>query len=487
MNVPRSSLLKQLISGSRCISVPFALKLRSGTGVATLKAQSIRRLLPGKRLVVKATWKNRTVIAKLFVTQQRGKLHAQKEVQGHDLVQQIGLASPQLVLATQTVDDQLQCILYEHLEHNTDFADICQSDIESELQMNMYRQLLDITLQLHSHGAFQEDLHLNNFLQCNQTLYLIDLGSITIKNNGQPLDLKTSLRNLAMLTAQLPVWKHETFLQLILSSSLLRNQNPESLRDLFQQQLRYVWRKRNKEVANKCLRDSTPYYFEQHFSRLVVCKRDWLNKEVHQLLANPDSFMQQGRQLKNGNSSTVSKAFVNGKQVVIKRYNMKSFRHFITRCARKTRARHSWLSAHLLNMAGIPAVFPLALIEERFGILKKHSYFICEHLDGEDLLQCCSSQPPSGPLLRQINTLFQRMIHCGITHGDFKATNFIVCNGRPHLIDLDSVHQHFNTTLFRKAFEKDLTRFLNNWSPQTNFYTLMNQLKKTISQDACKL
>ncbi|MBW1746795.1 MAG: hypothetical protein JRJ25_11240 [Deltaproteobacteria bacterium] len=85
------------------------------------------------------------------------------------------------------------------------------------------------------------------------------------------------------------------------------------------------------------------------------------------MIADPDSVIDSSRLLKEGNSSTVALAEVNGKLLVIKRYNIKNFIHALKRYLRNTRAWTSWRNAHRLELLGIPTPKPIAFLERRWG------------------------------------------------------------------------------------------------------------------------
>jgi tRNA A-37 threonylcarbamoyl transferase component Bud32 len=50
-----------------------------------------------------------------------------------------------------------------------------------------------------------------------------------------------------------------------------------------------------------------------------------------------------------------------------------------------------------------------------------------------------------------------------ISHGDLKATNFLMAQDGPVIIDLDAMRQLKDPEQFEKAFNKDLDRFMKNW------------------------
>jgi tRNA A-37 threonylcarbamoyl transferase component Bud32 len=66
--------------------------------------------------------------------------------------------------------------------------------------------------------------------------------------------------------------------------------------------------------------------------------------------------------------------------------------------------------------------------------------------------------------------MFYRMYWLKLSHGDMKATNIKVLDGKPYLIDLDSMQQHAWDFLAKKRHAKDLKRFMRNWQDQPTLY-----------------
>ena len=56
----------------------------------------------------------------------------------------------------------------------------------------------------------------------------------------------------------------------------------------------------------------------------------------------------------------------------------------------------------------------------------------------------------------------------GVSHGDLKASNFLLEDGRAVIIDLDAMKEHSIIKVREKALNKDLKRFLRNWSSAPN-------------------
>ena len=59
--------------------------------------------------------------------------------------------------------------------------------------------------------------------------------------------------------------------------------------------------------------------------------------------------------------------------------------------------------------------------------------------------------------------LFKTMADYRISHGDTKATNFMIKDGRLFVLDLDAMTRSASKAQFREKFSKDLKRFQKNW------------------------
>jgi hypothetical protein len=187
-------------------------------------------------------------------------------------------------------------------------------------------------------------------------------------------------------------------------------------------------------------------------------------------LANPDAVMGLGTPLKLGNTSTVVRFNSGGRELVIKRYNLKSFFHGLRRCWRPSRAWHSWLAGQRLKFLGFCTPCPLAMVEERFGPLHGRSWLVTEYLAADNLLVHLSPYKTTVPPAAEaaaIKGVFGDLVASLISHGDLKATNLLWSNGHLCLIDLDAMRSHRWLFAFRSAWFKDRKRFLRNW-PETS-------------------
>lgn len=171
--------------------------------------------------------------------------------------------------------------------------------------------------------------------------------------------------------------------------------------------------------------------------------------------------------VKNDATTTVGITSRDGRRLVIKRYNTKNPWHFVRRSVRRSRARNCFDFARELLAAGIDTAAPIACIETRLGPLKGRSWFITEHVDGAvclDYVLNTASQHEAAEIAARLERLFRRMARLKITHGDMKASNFILRENRfPVLIDLDGMRRHDSDASYRGAHDRDRERFMKNW------------------------
>ena len=203
------------------------------------------------------------------------------------------------------------------------------------------------------------------------------------------------------------------------------------------------------------------------------------------VLEQADSLLDKGHLYKTGGAASVAKVDVAGRPLVIKRYNIKGFAHWLKRFWRPSRAWHSWREGNRLAFLGIATPKPLAVLEKRFLWLRSRAYLITEYLPGPDIIERFApyiehGDAPEGELLA-LDKLFAELIRERISHGDFKGHNLFWDKDRWSLIDLDAMCQHTSAVSFATAYAKDRARFMRNWPQDSALYKLIDQrLPKTI-------
>lgn len=461
----------ELRKAGRDISVPFDIALDYGR---TLRVKRLLRTLPGKRIVGDCELNRRRVLAKLFIARRGSERHWEQEHKGIALLAAHHIPTPALLAAGKLNDGHF--LLTEFLDDAESLDDIWQAaSLKAGPDLAAALPALSPALaalgRMHAAGLTQADLHLGNFLRQDDTLFVIDGDAIRAHKPGMALGGKEAMQNLAVLIAQLPA-AVDTHIDTLLDAYGSGNKGIAPDRELLEAEIRRVRGWRLRDYLAKSLRDCTLFKVESRRDRFVAAVRSEADA-LAPILDNPDQWMSDGALLKDGGTSTVVLIDIDGRKLVIKRYNIKSAGHALSRFWRPTRAWHSWIEGHRLDFLGIATPRPLALIERRFGPLRGRAWLITEHCAGPDLKSHLAQYEDTGaPAAEQtaLTRLFHQLKHERLTHGDLKATNLLWENGRLKLIDLDAMRQHQRNSTFAKAWRKDRARFLRNWRANSELH-----------------
>ena len=370
-------------------------------------------------------------------------------------------------------------IAYQYIENARTLLSVSPAERQAQLPA-----LFDTVAKLHIYGAYQNDIHLDNFLLADDTLYLIDLGSIKKQQLEQGLSPKKSLQNLAHLVSEFSPEEQATLSPYIEQYYRQRQSVYNDTEKMyFAKYCKKAWLRRKRNYLKKQFRNCTMTRYHASLSQQTAFRREFLNGETADFVANIEQYMAAGAALKEGNSATVVKTEVDGKTIVIKRYNMKSTGHFLRRCLRPSRAAISWCNANLLEFVGMPTVKPLGFIENRQLGLRHTAYFICEYVDAEELSSLYVGRMPSEYELEQVKVIFATLAREQISHGDLKASNFLLNEqGQVLLIDLDAMKgRHRCKHTFDKAFNEDKKRFMSNWQNKelSDQFRFIEQIEQT--------
>lgn len=466
--------LNELAAAGRSPALPLTIELPGGE----LRLLSLLRVLPGQRYVGEAEWQGRRVLAKLLVGP-RAERHHGRELAGARLLREQGLNTPEL-LAEGLAAGEGGWLLFEFLDHAVSLGSVWQAVAEQPLLSAAQEAVLAEALQaigrLHARGLWQDDLHLDNLLRRDGQLYLIDGGGIRAQLAGQPLTRAQVLQNLGVFFAQLPAELAPFIDQLLVHYRQANSAHALSAQDLHAP-LAQVRRWRLRDYLNKLGRDCTLFSVQRRRAGLRIVRRDQ-EVALAPLLRDVDAAIAAGVSLKQGGSATVARVELDGRPLVIKRYNIKGFAHWLKRCWRPSRAWHSWVEGNRLDFLGIATPRPLAMLESRRFGLRGRAWLITEHAAGEDILRRFARDgrtlPPEDEL-QALDRLFAALLRERIGHGDLKGTNLLWQDGRWALIDLDAMRQHRCPRRFARAYAKDRARFLRNWPADSALYRLLDQ------------
>jgi len=502
----------------------FTLELADGS---LLECQEIVRRVPGKRLVCRGLWDGRMVFAKVFIGDSAPR-YAGRDAKGVEAIAHAGLLTPALLYTGNTLDGTAQVLLFQAIEDGVNAEEIWQAmPAHSPERHSLALALVGVVASHHQAGLLQTDLYLKNFLVLKNTLaektiYTLDGDGIRNPSNG--LSRKTALNNLAQLFSKFDAlddgWIPELALHYAqqskqsLSVSDIARLSSNAMRIRRHAALRYT---------NKVFRSCTDVDVQQDSHRFVAVARPYFDSATLMLQHPEQLFDEHTVRLKSGNTCTVSLVTANyGKvshgtasygvltqgtenhsavthgtknqvepddlNVVVKRYNIKSFWHGLKRMIRRSRAAISWSNAHLLAIYGIATAAPIALYEKRIGPLRRESYFLAEYVYAPDVAAYFADakydQVSKEIAAGNIAQVFFKLQLLMIAHGDFKASNMkIVADSTdmhsPVLIDLDSLKQYRCKILFERRHVRDIKRFFRNWQDDAAIQAL---LKKAFQQ-----
>lgn len=477
--------LSELKNVGRAPRLPLSLELADAAGPAQLQLLSLLRVLPGQRYVGAGVWRGRAVLAKLLVGSKAAR-HFQRELRGARLLAEQGITTP-LLLADGLKDGEGGWLLFEFLEGAESLGDAWKK-VEglpalAEEQQAVLAEALAAIGQLHGKGLWQEDLHLDNLLRHQGRLHLIDGAGICVEQAGKPLSRQKVLENLGVFFAQLPK-ALEPFTEELLVHYLLSNGEHALPLEALQKQVNKVRSWRLKDYLNKIGRECTLFSVQRGAFALRAIRRE---EEAVMLpvLEQADALLDQGHLYKTGGAASVGRVEVGGRTLLVKRYNIKGFAHWLKRFWRPSRAWHSWREGNRLAFLGIATPKPLALLEKRFFWLRSRAYLVTEYLSGPDIIERFAPFVESGDApeaeLQALDLLFAELISERISHGDFKGHNLFWDRHRWVLIDLDSMCQHHLASSFAPAYARDRARFMRNWPESSALYQVIDQrLPKTI-------
>ncbi|MGN8261318.1 lipopolysaccharide kinase InaA family protein [Pseudomonas sp. SMSB3] len=478
--------LSELQAAGRSPTLPLSITLADAAGSADLQLLSLLRVLPGQRYVGAAIWRGTPVLAKLLVGGNAAR-HFQRELDGVRLLAQQHLTTPKL-LADGLVEGEGGWLLFEFLDGAESLADAWAAveamPVLADEQQAVLAEALTAVAQMHAQGLWQEDLHLDNLLRHGGKLYLIDGAGIKAETPGQPLTRARVLENLGVFFAQLPK-RLEPFIEELLVHYLLANAEHALPMEALQKQVDKVRHWRQKDYLEKAGRECSLFSVERSLSGLRGIARDQL-PDLLAVLEQADALLEQGHLYKTGGAASVARIEVQGRSLILKRYNIKNTAHWFKRFWRPSRAWHSWIEGQRLMFLDIATPRPLAVLEQRVLGLRSRAYLVTEYLDGPDLSECFAPYVDSGDApqeqLDALVQVMQQLIRERISHGDFKGHNLFWADGKWWLIDLDAMCQHATGLSFAPAYARDRARLLRNWPSGSALYQRLDQLLPKLTE-----
>jgi tRNA A-37 threonylcarbamoyl transferase component Bud32 len=451
------------------LEFPFAVSLPEAFG-EPLVCRRRFRLLPGRRLVCGGELAGRRVVVKFFFAPGKERRHWRREYEGLRALQEAGIPTPEILHARAGKSGEPALLILAELVGARTLLETWQQAASAAECRRELAAVVDAIAGHHRAGLLQSDIHWSNFLLADGQVYTIDGDAVETRWAGKELDRARSRNNLALFLAE-PYPGIDSHLEALWPAYCrARGWEPEpgELGRIGKESRRQRFAKAEKFVA-KAGRDCTAFICRRLPGRMMLIDRAALSPDLEEILAAPDAAMENGEILKAGNSATVARVRQGELDLVIKRYNIKNLRHAVSRAPRPSRALVSWRNAQRLSWWGVRIPKPLAVIEKKLGGLRSTAWYLSQYVAGRPALELLPELPlESAELagwLEQFAGLLQRLRELRLSHGDFKASNFLCgADGCLYLLDLDAMRSWSDaSTGFRRALERDYRRLEANW------------------------
>lgn len=424
--------------------------------INNFKFIKVLREIPDKRRVVEASSRGKNYIVKFF---KKKNLYA-KEIRGSFYLNQAEIPTPK-VLSFGKLNDEYY-IIFEKIKDAITVEEFLNGDEPLTKKYDIVNEILLLNKKLFKKNFIQLDNYFKNYLISHEKIFMIDGGLV------KKIIFFKSLRkflNLSLILSKIdPDILNETSFY-----------NFKILNFIHKKIVSYNVHKSLMKFQLKTLRNSSQ--FEKILTlRYLIYKQKDFNFDFQKL----DNLLQNAEIIKNGNTCTV---FCH-KNLVIKRYNIKSFTHFLKLQFIKSRGKNSWQISNALQLINIPCPKPYFYYEKKFLFFRLASYFAMEKIDGMDIVsyqESIKKNSETKVLKEKIFKLFDKFIYFKFNHGDFKKTNILIDNKMQiRMIDFDKSIFSMSQSIYNYKIKNQIARFLSNWNNKSKFLTAIRSLEKII-------
>jgi len=474
------SLNANIWSEAYDLSVPLQIPLENGQA---LVCEEVVRAMPGRRYVCRGNYAGKPIFVKIFAMSNQAKREWQNEQQGINALLAAGIPAPEIIHFETSPDLHAHIVVFSELL-GAESARQRWENANDAGRQTLLMQLVVLLSRHHAAGLRQTDCHLLNFVFSENVLYTLDAADIV--KSSAPLSRDISMQSLADLLGLFSKEYDSLLPSLYEHYWHCREESSDDAElAMLEKQVAKNRDRKLQKFLDKTYRSCSAFVAKHSWHRFSVYRRDAKSPELEKLVSDPDSG--QRTMLKDGNTCTVSLIETSQQKLVCKRYNIKNAWHGVLRAFRVSRASRSWRNAYRLEKFCIATPKPLALVEQRFGPIRRKAWLFMPYIDGtsaHDFFHGDGHADQWPIATSQFAELFRKMVQARLSHGDMKATNFIFNDDALFVIDLDSMRQHSNDASFASAFRIDMQRFMQNWSGLPNVATLFREeLSTTVAAE----
>ncbi len=418
--------------------------------VGPVQFTTVLRILPGRRVILKAMWQKQPVIVKIFFHDKKYQQDLNAVQAGFDVLKRAQLKTPEC-LRSGVVDAER--FAYQITEY------VPQEACYTVFDLAHFPLYLEAVLQMHQAGVIQTDPHLDNFLLTEQGVYYLDTGSIQAISAPHPLSKQQAFENLACILAQRPLVEHIHFPEWYRAYAMAAQWPivPEDENHLAAQ-LRQAYLRRQRHYLKKIFRDCTEFeaLLSEHFVGMAV--RRYLSPQVQRFLEKPDLFL-----AKNPPGS-VSQVILDGLQYRVR--HLPSPRTGLL--GSRARAQWYWHNVHLLQYLGIVTEQPVAFVLKKGWRGPKNNYFVVvdepKPQSLEATFQALVQPDDKGALVlvRQIVDILETLLKAQLICDHSNISHWGVIAGTVCLLEVDTIRPVTSVKRLRNLHQKNIDRFLKS-------------------------
>ncbi|WDE96578.1 lipopolysaccharide core heptose(II) kinase RfaY [Lentisphaera profundi] len=426
------------------------------------------RILPGKRYVCRGMKDGEEVYLKFFYGS-GSERYFNREEAGLKLLSDNGFLGPKLLDSGEIEGAllpglwQIKTKVYFVITEKVSGVSLSELWSSTTDKKSLMQRLVSLMSQYHQAGIMQTDLHFGNFMIDDNEIACLDGDGLRKSKSTEK-----HLENLALLCAQAGFYCPLTI------EEILDCYQSAVKKDKFEKIFQEVQKWRIERLLAKVQRNCTAVHVRRKKADTILINKKWDSDELNAFLKNPNKELDEGRAkiLKAGNTCTVYQIEIDGREMVIKRYNPRKGLKGKMDVLRAGRSKTCWSHSFVMRDNFLSTPESVALLIRKEGVTRC-DWLVTRVASGDLLSDYVSDLAKAENILSEVQSFFDAMKQGRFSHGDCKATNFIVGpDAKLQVIDLDSSIFHKCTTSFEKAYKKDKARFLRNWPDEIKkFFT----------------
>jgi tRNA A-37 threonylcarbamoyl transferase component Bud32 len=193
--------------------------------------------------------------------------------------------------------------------------------------------------------------------------------------------------------------------------------------------------------------------------------------EMKRFLHSPDSFLDEGKILKDSRTTKAGIIEIDSRKYFLKRYNNKGLVYALKYLFRKPRPLNALRAAQAIRKLGIPCPEVVAALSRRRRRILQSCYLLTENLENiippeEYILESAANPDIYTKFQSRMCAYLKKMHDAGIRHGDLKLSN-IYCRKDPDglefgLFDFDGT-DFLRKPLSQRMRVKEYARIISSW------------------------